>query len=151
EAIVTGHPIGEMIRGELPLPPEPFFQFFLAHEPASREMLTMRAPEETRTEWRAVAQAFKVEAGREGNTEDLKRMVIECVVRAASAISLACENANGGQSRATTISDLSAQIFGSPADNLHTALRALLFIRGMGDELRHRWPDEIERLRSITT
>lgn len=138
EAIVPGVQIAEQQRVPLPLVTEPFERFLDAHASTDGGVHRSRHPDETSAEWRAIGDALAVPSDL-----TLDNLVTESIRAAASCLALGCERANGGIIRATSMSRLSVQLFGDDSQRSQHALQGFLFVRGLGDELRGWYPDNL--------
>ncbi len=126
--IVTGREVREPAHSSDRLASEPFVEFLLAHGASPNEPITSAVhPNETERHWNSIAS--ELQSSSDGTLIDLVRGVIE---ESGRRLSAACWSDKDNRTRATPISTLNERLFepGAPI----AATRALLFIRGLGDE-----------------
>jgi DEAD/DEAH box helicase domain-containing protein len=140
DAIVTGKTVSDPLQLTFPLDTDPFCRFLASHRAPDGLLHKARHPDEVLPDWERVARALGIH--NPGSVGTKPELVIQCITRAATAIASGCERVNGGISRATQLTALVVQIFGSSSQEAKNALQGLFFIRGLGDELKTWWSNE---------
>ncbi len=137
-AIVPGTVEEEEPEGAHILPDIPFRNFLYSHRHSSDEPARVANPGEKSELWRDVSQAL---FGR--LTEpSLSVTVRRCIEEAGRRIATACRSSDKSVPRATEISVLAEQLFGSRNDTSLSAVQGLLLMRGCGDAFEEWWPGD---------
>jgi hypothetical protein len=131
EAIVPGKPIPWNKHDQISREPLPFADFLAGVGGDVPEEITLEHPDAIEATWRAVGAAM---LGMEAATLPLDRVVARCVASAGGSLANACWVEEEGRARARTISKVAHALFGRDDDVAVRAVRALLVIRGAGDD-----------------
>lgn len=151
DAVVPGDALTETPAGTHRLPTAPLLDLLGVYGGAERER--RQHPDEHDAVWRAVADALRTDAD-----EPLAVVAARAVAEAGARLGKACWSPADGRARAVTVSTLARRLVSDPnlpknesvpSDDL-LATRALLVLRGLGDDLQSWWPGEAKRLDQIT-
>jgi hypothetical protein len=114
------------------------FVKFLQSAGARDENDLLPHPTQLQDAWTEVSRGLYLTGNR-----SLKEVVSACVEEAGARIAHACWSEKDQRARATPISELAVRMFGSDDGDAIVAVRALLVIRGSGDDLRAWWPEAL--------
>ncbi len=131
DAIVPGQPIPWSKHDRLGADPKPFADFLAAVGGDPSEEITLAHPATAETAWRALAESIFAATSA---SLPIEAVVSRCVASAGASLANACWVEAEERTRARTISQLADALFGRNDDVAVRAVRALLVIRGAGDE-----------------
>ena len=135
DAIIPGVPENDQPALEHQLDARPYRALLAHSQGSSSEPARPVAPKLLEPEWRAVAQDLL-----RRSDDDLGLTIRAAVEEAGHRIAKACWSNKEERSRATTISALARELFGSDSAEVIEGLRGLLFVRGYGDTLAEQNP-----------
>jgi DEAD/DEAH box helicase domain-containing protein len=132
-AIVTGKAVREAPRNTAQdfLATEPFKRLLEVHGATDDAPVAAVDPRAYPEVWQAIAQTLLGVSA----TGSFEAQVRACVQEAALWLARACWPAGSPSPRAQMMSHLASPLFGGTSDEHLRALRGLLLVRGMGDEL----------------
>jgi DEAD/DEAH box helicase domain-containing protein len=136
-SIQTGTAEKEEPKGGGLLPPDAFIDFLKIHGGELRDPLCAGKPTFQEVAWRKSAKALFGDAPDDPAT--MARAVVE---EAGKRIAKACWSESDKRSRATSVAELAALIFGKDDQaRAQSAFRGLLLARGLGDALEVWFPN----------
>lgn len=139
DAIVPGVTADIEPSSHEPLDPAPLMALLDAAGGDVQDETTAPEPAEAEAEWRAAARAL---GGEKMATGSLEGVVSACIREAGARVAHSCWSEDEMRARAMPLSRIARSIFGRADAEALGAARALLLIRGAGDEWERWWPTE---------
>ena len=136
-AVLPGAPLTRTFDGG-PLHAESLSHFLTLHTAADRALAVSRSPKDWEDAWRALSRDLAPDV----STASLSEVVRACIQNAGAYIQRGCVAEAGASPSPTPLGTISERLFGAPSASADVSIRALMFIRGLGDVYRSWFPDD---------